>query len=69
MGFGMQDIKSKYWQKCQPSSGAGMSPVSYRQSNTVYILLINILKMEVIKSIRRLCLKSIHLQPSFSLKS
>jgi len=53
MGFGMQDIKSKYWQKCQPSSGAGMSPVSYRQSNTIYILLVYIPKKEVIKSIQR----------------
>jgi len=58
MGFGMQDIKSKYWQKCQPSSGAGMSPVSYRQSNTVYILLVYISKKEVIKSIQRHCHKS-----------
>jgi chaperonin GroEL (HSP60 family) len=43
MGSGMQDNKSKYWQKCQPSQGAGMSPVSYRQSNTILVILIYII--------------------------
>ena len=47
------------------ASWAGMSPVSYRQSNTIYVIQVYITKKGVVESIQGLCLKSIPPQRSF----
>jgi hypothetical protein len=47
------------------ASWAGMSPVSYRRSNTIYVIQVYITKKGVAESIKGLCLKSIPPQRSF----